>query len=83
MGGAPSAPGEYTRVFGAQASYAATDVGPRQGMAAPAQQVAVPPVGAAPAPVAKQQIPLLPVVIVTAVVLLAALGLLLYFLSRK
>jgi len=83
VGAAPSAPGEYTRVFGAQASYAATAVGSQQGMAAPAQPQYAPPAAAAPAPAAKQQIPLLPVVIVTAVVLLAALALLLYFLGKK
>ena len=81
---AQSGPGEYTSIFGAQSSYAKTDVAPFQPTAeAPQPPIAAPPPGMAPAPAARPQIPLLPVVIITAVVLLAALGLLLYFLSRK
>jgi len=82
LSGKALGPGEYTRVFGAQSSYATTGVAapqaptPQPPMAAPAQ-------GMAPEPAAKPQMPLWPVVIGAAIVLLAAFGLLLYFLSKK
>jgi hypothetical protein len=80
--GAPSGPGEYTQVFGSQSSYAATGVAPPQPPAPALQpQTATPPMATPPA--AKTQMPIWPVVIVTALVLLAALGLLLYFLGKK
>jgi hypothetical protein len=80
--GTPSGPGEYTQVFGAQSSYAATGVAPPPPPAPAFQpQTGAPPMANAAA--AKPQMPIWPVVIVTALVLLAALGLLLYFLSRR
>jgi hypothetical protein len=83
LGARPSAgPGEYTRVFGAQSSYAATDVSPGQA-APPPPQTSAPPPGATAAPAAKSQMPMWPVVIGAAIVLLAALALLVYFLGRK
>ena len=82
LAGRSAGPGEYTRVFGAQSSYAATGVAPPQ-PAAPQVPTAAPAAGAAPAAAAKQQMPLWPVVIGATIVLLAAFGLLLYFLSKK
>lgn len=73
-------PGEYTRVFGSQASYAATDVTPPQ-PAPMAPPMAAAPQAAPPAP--KPQMPLLPIVIVSAVVVLSAMALALFFLLRK
>ena len=82
LGGKALGPGEYTRVFGAQSSYAATGVAAPQ-PAAPQAPVGAPAPGMAPAPAAKPQMPLWPVVIGATIVLLAAFGLLLYFLSKK
>ena len=82
LAGKPLGPGEYTRVFGAQSSYAATGVAAPQAAAPQAPAVAAPQ-GTAPASAAKPQMPLWPVVIGATIVLLAAFGLLVYFLSRK
>ncbi len=82
LGGKALGPGEYTRVFGAQSSYAATGVAAPQ-PPAPQPPIGVPAQGMAPAPAAKPQMPLWPVVIGATIVLLAAFGLLLYFLGRK
>jgi hypothetical protein len=80
----PQGPGEYTSVFGADRSYAATDVSrPQQMASAPAPATAGPPPGMAPAPIVKPKLPLVPVVIGTAFVLLILLGLLVFFLNRK
>jgi hypothetical protein len=82
MSGRSSSPGEYTRVFGAQSSYAATGVAPPQSPG-PQAPSAAPVPGTPPAAAAKPQMPLWPVVVGAVIVVLAAFGLLLYFLGRK
>ena len=82
IAGRAAGPGEYTRVFGAQSSYSATGVAPPQA-GAPQPPAAAPAPSVAPAAGAKPQMPLWPVVIGATIVVLAAFGLLLYFLSKK
>jgi hypothetical protein len=82
----PAAPGEYTRMFGASANpYAGVNVGQPPG-AAPAPSPVMqppPPMGAAPAPLpAKKPTSFVPVIIISAVVMLSLLGVVIYFLSK-
>jgi hypothetical protein len=80
----PAGPGEYTRLFGAHASYAATEVGgPPAPPRPPQPMVAPPPVAMTPPPVRRQPSAFLPIVIISAFVLLAGMALILYFVMKK
>ncbi len=86
---AAAGPGEYTRIFGTAAPYAKTDVAPQAGAVPPPPvqpgvapaPIAAPAAPAAPAPKAARSM-MLPIILV-GVMVLAMLGVMIYFAMKK
>jgi len=79
---ATAAPGEYTRMFGTPAPYAATETAPPPPPPPGLASLPPPAAAVAPAPPRPARSSFLPVVIVVAVIVLAGLAVLAYFLMR-